>query len=233
MKKMALAATLLAVFMMGCSDTGVDNSVASGTSRVLDEKSLEFFKTGVTEFKEVPKSEPTSVLKKSGDEISEGGGRFIDPNENYALNINSEVREAPDSAGFYKGNHFMSVNSKSNIGPNFCGAYPTNWCLYYGYKFLHMYGACVRGCSANGICNEHKTISLHDSPTYNYGLEGWCDSIVSRNRDDIGLVTVAAAVIEGGNVILQGAVRDNLSNDMALKVYRNYILPEALADAGN
>ena len=231
MKKLALSAAILAMTMMGCSESGVNNASVSGTGSILDEKSLEYFK-GITEFKEVSGSKSALVLKKSDDEIREGGAMYVDPNEKYALIISSDVFDPNLTGNNNKGQHFMSVNSKSNIGPNYCGPYPSQWCLFYGSNFLHMYGACVRGCSSNGICQEHQLITAHQGPSCNYGQERWCNNIVSSNPDEIGLITTASVVIEGGNVILQGATRKNLSNDMALKVYYNYVLQEVLADAG-
>ena len=218
MKKVALSAAVLALSMMGCSDVGLDNSVAS-TSNAQDKMDLSFFKYEPTEFKDVTSSEKSLVLRKSGDELRDGATVY-DDNNKYRIDISSNVYNG-------KGSGSMIILAR----------YSDEWGWYYWANYVHMYVACVRDCDGFGNCreNEVKPIHIPKPGSHQVGIYpsvGYeCQQVVGNN-DDVGVVTYGAAVFENGTVAIQGATRKNLSNDMALLVYRNYILPKQLEHAG-
>lgn len=232
MRKITLSAALLAAAVMGCSDASQDNSVVS-TSDTQNKMDLSFLKYEPTEFKDVTASEKSLELCKSGDEFSDGSS-FYDDNNKYKINISSWVDHAD---GKYKGGGSMTIfMRKTNPLANgiLCINDTDEWCWYYGANYIHMYVACVRDCDGFGNCRYHDMKPFHKA-VHNHGLsradvDVTCN--IKSDNNDIGVVTYGAAVFENGTLPIQGATRKNLSNDMALLVYRNYILPQQLADAG-
>ena len=231
MKKLTLSAALLAFAMMGCSESGLDNSMASTTSEISNKQIAEYFKTVPTNFVDQSSSENVTALQKSGDGISGGFAVIYSPDRRYHITIGSNVFNKHDNEP-NKGMGDISVFSLPSVGPNWCAS--DAYCAYMGEKYLHLYVACVRNCNENGFCLEHQMVkgATGNGPYYYYSVEAWCNELTSSNTSDIGVVTNAAAALDGGAVILQGASRMNLSNEMAARVYQNYILPQALADAG-
>ena len=229
MKKSTLSAAILAMTMMGCSDVGLDNSVAS-TSNAQNKLDLSFFNEP-TEFKDVASSENALVLRKSGDELS-GGVTVYDDNNKYRIDISSYVFDK--THGNVSGGSVLILARQTAPGVYYCQSDSDQWCWYYGANYAHLYVACVRNCDGFGNCREHDEKGLHWPvsprgtvvPYINYECK------MEGDNSDVGVVTYGAAVFENGTVAIQGATKENLSNDMALLVYRNYILPMQLKHAG-
>ncbi len=264
MKKITLSAAIMALAMMGCSDVGLDNSVASASTSELksdqvlqnenDQKKIiaDLFSTVPTVFRDVSVSDEKIVLRKDDGQIPVDGAAFpnINAGTNYVLLLATRT-DAINNGSKYQGVGFLSVNVRrpagaldANYGPAgssdfayYCSDGAT-WCLYYKSDYIHMYTAFVKGCNAYGFCAEHKVKKTHLNHYKTYLVEqpsnGRYDTyeLTGDLPEDIGIVSSAAIVVENGNTIIQGSVRSNLSNDMAARVYQNYILPEAQADAG-
>lgn len=224
MKKMALAATLLAVFMMGCSDTGVDNSVAS-TSDVKNKQTLQNEKvaayfSSVPEFKNEVNSEKSVGLYKTTvvsntfqfaayveDEISHtygmGLGVFVDPEPHH------------------RGRSYFYTRKNGNP---------------YTADIIHMYTACAKGCSWNGYDVNSFTCQDFD---LKYDYDTNVDAFEIHCKDmtgNFGVVTNAAAVLNAGTdnevIMAMAGHSRNIDDLFGILIYRKYILPLAEANAG-
>lgn len=214
MKKITLSATVLALTMMGCSDSGLDNSVAS-TSEVKSDQVLPL------------DGNPFALAKAtlSCDGLSSACA-YVETvgSHRYGMQMFSDVDV--DNRGFGKINVWKD-NERIVTADH-----------------IQIISACVQGCDAYGNCPYNKLAVKAESnvsfvnpivvQSYSLGQYAKCESM-SVNHGNVGVVSVYAIVLDAGKsteVILNGATRKNLSYDQALLVYQKYILPEQLSQAG-
>lgn len=231
MKKITLSAAILALTMMGCSDTDVDNSMASTAANDVQNEQV----NKLTEF--------PLLMKKASNPVSCGTGldletcytrhyhgpeklfydflihSHVDPNFGTDISFMTvEVRDDPE------GGHLF--NPKANS--------------------IHMISVSACGCRMvrNHLkCTAHVDSVRHEANVYFWGLDGYANDqyiILDKpdqcNVNDVGVVTSFAAVFNAGKtseLILagntyHGPMFDNMSEDdarnLAERIYQKYIL---------
>lgn len=106
MKKMALAATLLAVFMMGCSDMGVDNSVASTSEAKIGKTEPLLAKIATS---------PIIIEPLSPGMEGVGNGYQYYPYENLGIGVAMQTRVDLDWDGYEaQGEYYVADGSNPN-----------------------------------------------------------------------------------------------------------------------
>ena len=213
MKKVTLMAIVWALTMMGCSESGMDNSAASTTSEVSNVYELKLDET--------PKLFSRSVK--------------CDDMQSLDCYIEEEIR----------GHRYIAM-LRPGVGNNEAFSeldLDLDGLLYVIPDFVHIYTACVQDCDDFGNCAVAKTpepyfkskrkIATITSAggTLGVGPHHSCGSMFGK----VGVVSIFAVVYNAGKsdeVVLQGSTYINLKRDQALWVYRNYIYPQQLAEAG-
>ena len=205
MKKITLSAAILALTMMGCSDVGLDNSVAS-TSEVTDVQNLY-------------SADFVPALKKQS-------ATFI------CDNFGAYCADHPEVGG--KKYRFMigsTVSGNYGSGSIWIGSI-TNSNLSVKADMLHIYTVCVRDCDNLGFCSEHSGVmEYHHSKTFlpangNYIQMHDLQCNVKGNGQ-VGTVSNYAAVLNAGKsdeIVMMGSTYSGLDNEyQALRVYQNYL----------
>ena len=223
-EKMALSAALLAFAMMGCSETGLDNSSSTAFGETLNENASRLAENPIMmrsdDFGGIPvlqKVVSSTRFEKDYDIEDESGY--------YALGVRTGITYKTDNTAYF-GYGRIFWGKKKNL---------SEWEHYkYNADFAHVFIACVEGCRNNGnsvVCDKH--LVLHDfkslvetNPLTELPLV--CP-VLSGKRDNLGVVFTGATVLNAGKsdeLVMQGsAYTGNLSYDMALRVYRKYIYP--------
>lgn len=219
MKKSTLSAAILAFAMMGCSESGLDNSVASTTSDAQKEKIIEMFKTVPDEIPEMPDSDAPLVLQKSGAQWS---GTVTDDSGIYRLNVYAEIEPyLKNLRVHYRGETYSLLMKKIHDNP-------VIWNPYYGPDTkTHFFSVCVRGCSADGTCEKH-AFAVKIGDAYTAHVSRQCPDYSSWPGTDIGIVAMSSVTFNGGDISLTATVRKNLSNDVAKEVMKKYMFHEVV-----
>ena len=205
MKKITLSAAIVALTMMGCSESGLDNSVAS-TSEITDAQN-QYSADFVPALK---KQSSPFICDNFGEQCF--GFPKID-GKNYKFYISSKVS---GNNGF--GRIWIGSSNNSIVKAD----------------MLHIYTVCVRGCDDLGFCSEHSGVmEYHHSKTFlppssngNYiqPHDLQC-SVTSGN--DVGTVSNYAAVLNAGKsdeIVMMGSTYTGLSSfNKALLVYQRYL----------
>lgn len=205
MKKITLSAAILALTMMGCSESGLDNSVAS-TSEITDAQNLY-------------SADFVPALKKQS-------ATFI------CDNFGAYCADHPEVGG--KKYRFMigsTVSGNYGSGSIWIGSI-TNSNLSVKADMLHIYTVCVRDCDDLGFCSEHSGVmEYHHSKTFlpangNYIQMQDLQCSVTGD-DDVGTVSNYAAVLNAGKsdeIVMMGSTYTGLSSyNKALLVYQRYL----------
>ena len=218
MKKVTLVAIVWALAMMGCSESGMDNSIASTTSEVSNVYELKLDET--------PKFSTYLACNVDIGYTACNISRNVDNHQYYAL-----------FSALSDGNQIYSVldldlDKQKFVQPD----------------FVHIYTACVQDCDDFGNCAVAKTLPPYFSKkpkivSLSYALSNSNGGIGVGPRQycgteygsTTGIVSTFGVVYNAGKsneVVLQGSIYRNLGHDQALWVYRNYIYPQQLAEAG-
>lgn len=218
MKKVALSAAILALAMMGCSDVGLDNSVASSNEETSEqtqsnEKPIALLKTLVSH-------ETYNFNRMYTDTI----GSYA-----YYMHVGSGVDALNQGSGTVWVERIpLGKRREKNTIPD----------------YLHMVTACVQGCDDYGNCNYSAPVAktsiyrpsfvgLYASGRFDYNLSMnsaqtlRCESL-PRDRGPVGVVSYFAVVFNAGQydeVILQGLSSRNLNEIQTIKVSQDYIMP--------
>lgn len=218
MKKVTLVAIVWALAMMGCSESGMDNSVASTTSEVSNVYELKLDET--------PKfSTNLSCNVDIGNQLCVINTKV--DNHTYMALLGSYARDNEAYSVLD-----LDLDEQPFVVPD----------------FVHIYTACVQDCDDFGNCAEAETPTPYFGSkvkivSYSYarstmgngiqvGPRNTCHSVVGRT---VGVVSTFAVVYNAGKwneVVLQGSSYRNLKHDQALWVYRNYIYSQILSNAG-
>ena len=216
MKKFTLSAAILAFAMMGCSESGLDNSMASTTSDAQKEKIIEKFKTALDEFTEIPDSDASPVLKKSGEQWS---GSVTDDSGIYRLNVYADVDlVVKNLMPRYQGRTY-SLIMKNNA---------KMWIPYNAPDTkTYLFSVCVQGCSDDGTCQKHE-FEGKTGEGFTPGVERTCSGLGGVLGSKMGIVSMASVTANGGEVSLSATARKNLSNDVAKEVMKKYMFHEVI-----
>ena len=218
MKKLTLSAALLAFAMMGCSESGLDNSMASTTSDAQKENLIEKFKTALDEITEIPELDASPVLRKSGEQWS---GTVIDDSRAYRLNVYADVDLVVKNViPRYQGRTYSVIMKKNNIEPKIWSPYIASDTKTY------LFSVCVQGCSDDGTCRVHE-FEAKTGEGFTPIVERTCSGSWFMG-DKMGIVSMASVTANGGEVSLLATVRKNLSNDVAKDVFNNYMFHEII-----
>ncbi|SHK53472.1 hypothetical protein [Fibrobacter sp. UWB12] len=214
MKKVTLGAVVWALAMMGCSESGMDNSVASSIGAAQQGP--------VIEFAEIPNLQAV-VDDCSLDDCGDGiyFRTFKDP---YGHKYTYSHQARVENNAFNRGYGRVWVNKdEANVTK---------------VDFLYIRTVCVEDCDDFGNCRESRLAKRHE---YGYYFttsnvqyyKNDCDKI--SDEKNIGVVSTFAAVFNPGQhdeVVLQSTTYKNLGREQAMWVYRNYLYPVLLQDAG-
>ena len=220
MKKITLSAAILAFAMMGCSESGLDNSMASTTSDAQKEKIIEKFKTALDEFTEIPDSDASPVLKKSGEQWS---GTVTDDSGIYRLRVYADVDLVVKKGQLprYQGRTYSLIMKKNNAVPN----------VWFPYNApdtkTYLFSVCVQGCSDDGTCQKHE-FEGKTGEGFTPGVERTCSGLGGVLGSKMGIVSMASVTANGGEVSLTATVRKNLSNDVAKEVMKKYMFHDVI-----
>lgn len=212
MKKITLSAAIVALAMMGCSESGLDNSVAS-TSEVTDVQNLY-------------SADFVPVLKKYNSTLtcSDFSELCIEstPESNHHSNmiwISSHVSGRTGS-----GKIWITKWKNPNNGAKSLNQY---------VDMLHVYTVCVRDCDANGNCLEHSNIAEYHNPKQFLAMTSdnkiqWHEVQCNvKGNGRVGTVSNYAAVLNAGTpdeLVMMGSTYSGLDNEyQALRVYQNYL----------
>lgn len=209
MNKLTLSAAVLALTMAGCSESGMDHSVTPSTSEIQKENVLEQLTVVPEDIPEFPDSSPL-MLQKAGAEWS---GQVLDDSGKYRFVVYT-------SDDTYDAGHKYTLRSlitKKN------DARPGEWNPYRNTVSHYQFSVCARGCSSDGVCQEHQFV-VKQGGSYTSELARECAGYSTTNNP-ISIVAAASVSINGGDVSLSATYRKNLSNDVAKKVYQNYLVP--------
>lgn len=216
MKKMTLSAALLAVVLMGCSESGLDNSVAT-----TSESNME----SLVKFPENPDlkliENPNLLARVTADCVTSDGNSFVSQGCGTTKSIEGHT---------YSYAFWLDVNANNQ-------GYPLVYVSIDGQNsttvdYFHIRTVCVQGCDAYGNCRIHKSVP-YSNPNQQFDRNNWfvsnstmCPSIPGSNSS-IGVVSTYAAVKNAGTsdeVLIQESAYYHLDYNQALGVYRNYIL---------
>ncbi len=219
MKKSSLSAAILAMTMMGCSETGVDNSMTATTSDAQKEKIIEMLKTVPDEIPEMPDSDAPLVLQKSGAQWS---GTVTDDSGIYRLNVYAEVEPyLKNLRVHYRGRTYSLLMKKIHDNP-------VIWNPYYGPDTkTYFFSVCVQGCSADGTCKEH-LFTAKTGDAYTAEVSRQCPDYSSWLSSGMGIVAMSSVSFNGGDISLTVTARKNLSNDVAKEVMKKYMFHEVV-----
>ena len=227
MNKISISAALLALAMLGCSESGMENSMAPVTSASQD---------GIVQMTD----ETPIILKKATVSCPDGIGqyecpsKFVDAAKGYTYTANGIALTSGNTGG--EGRVYIRVKDRQ-------GRFVNNSHV----DFLHTYGIAVCDCRMNGVdfnCQNHSFLApgflsnIDFTPNNQNGI-GIIDRSVLSNQcaaDRLGYLFIYAAVFNAGRsdeVVLQGAsYAGNLNANTAVRVYQKYILPAQLREAG-
>ncbi len=230
MKKIALSAAILAMTMMGCSDTGLDNTIASASTSDVQNEQIK----KNTEF--------PLVLKKVADPVTCGTGmerptcytEYYHGAEGllYTFIIHSNVESRFGSSTTLMDVELRDTQRKNLFVPK--------------ADFVHMIAVATCGCRIVGNqlkCKDHRDHQHHAS-NVNFmqpnGLSNtqWNDIDKPKNcsADSVSVVATYAAVFNAGTpaeLVLagntfDGPMFDNMSvgnaRNLAIRVMQKYIL---------
>ena len=212
MKKITLSAVLSALFMMGCSDMGVNNSVASTTREITDVQNQYS-----ADFVPVLKKQTTTFI------CDRFTSSFFDTSERiggkrYSIGIASTVSENGGHGKVWIGS--PDINSSLKV------------------DMLHVYTVCVRDCDDEGNCKDNSGVVRYDDsytflPMPKDGQElHWFDQQCQLKKGDgeLGTISYYAAVVNAGKpdeIVLTGStysVGSGFKNmNQALLVYQKYL----------
>jgi len=211
MKKIALSAAILAMTMMGCSDTGLDNSVAS-TSEIADIQN-QYSADFVPVLRKYSSTLTCPVFAPACSDATPEVGHY-----SYGFLITSNVSGRQGSGSIW-------VTKWKN---------PNNGAVSLNQKvdFLHVYTVCVRDCDAYGNCLEHSEIKEYHGPKQFLAMSGnkvqMHDVQCSvKGSGKVGTVSTYAAVLNAGKsdeLTMMGSTYSGfVDQNQALLVYRNYL----------
>lgn len=212
MKKIALSAGIMALMMMmGCSDAGLDNTVAS-TSEAQDEQVLQT-------------SDKVPVLKRYVENAPLSPGYFRKNYNGYEVYRYSQYGE----------DYVVEMQTLVD-GLKGVGVYHVKFSLN-APDAIHIVTVAVAGCSVNGNnveCSYHKSKVSH-----NYGkrkLEHYTAELPSVYRGQIGVVSAYAAawnINRWNEVILNSSTYNGLDYTTAFLVYQKYVIDAFNEDLQN
>ena len=206
MKKYSISAVLFAMSLFGCSESGVDNSVASISSE--DQSTYKI------KLDENPNFLAKASVGKCEDYANFGCDETINVggvNYHYAFTTNISAQN--------EGYSVLSLNV-NNSG-------------YAIPDYVHVYTVCVRGCDQLGYCQEHTSIATNNLTNYRVGstpkefLYTTC-SPMPGDRYGISVISTFAAVFNAGKsnqfILQMSAHSSNLNQNQALLAYRHYMM---------
>lgn len=207
MKKITLSAAILALAMMGCSDAGLDNSVASTTSETQSEYKIK--------------------LDENPNFLAKGSFGGCDDYVSYGCGETVQIGKHKYSYAFA-----TDVNAR-NQGYSALGLSVDN--LDYAIPdYVHTYAVCVRGCNELGYCQEHTPIATNSLASYKVGshsndfLYTMCTPLVGGDRNSISVISTFAAVFNARKpdqfILQMSAHSSNLNQNQALLAYRHYMM---------
>ena len=202
MKKITLSAAIVALAMMGCSDAGLDNTVAS-TSEVENEQVLQTSN-------EVP------VLKKYVENAPLSPGYYDNNFNGYEKYFYSQY-----------GEDFIVEMQTRVDGLKGVGTYHVNWSLN-SPDAIHIVTVAVAGCSVDGgtvECSSHKSKVSHIFKRRK--LEHYTAELPSVYRGQIGVVSAYAASWNIGRwneVVLNSSTYNGLDYTTAFLVYQKFVI---------
>ncbi len=237
---MALAATLLAVFMMGCSDMGVDNSVAS-TSEIEDKGFLPYFV-----FKDDGSrlDENRAELKMNRKSLVLGANEsFDDLKREYQKKLyddNAFSRNMLRPANYYCDETLLAINTDYETVVSFSGdTLLSDYSFYKGCKpitgnnvslkrqgeELPFYNAAVLSKTQNGVYYEAIAFTIWNS-VRNSGSTTYSDqqSVVVRAYKQNLKGDIAPYVSDWIHIALaSGLCRNNGTSLSCRDVYNDYV----------
>jgi hypothetical protein len=210
MNKLTISAALLALTMTACSESGMDHSVAPSTSEIQKENILEQLTVVPENIPEFLDSNSPLMLQKAGAEWS---GQVFDDSGIYRFFVYASD-DTYDAGNKYTVRSLITKKSDAR---------PGEWNPYRNTVSHYQFSVCTRGCSSDGVCQEHQFV-VKQGGSYTSELARECAGYSTTNNP-IGIVAAASVSINGGDVSLSATYRKNLSNDLAKKVYQNYLVP--------
>lgn len=212
MKKVTLGAIVWALAMMGCSESGMDNSVASSIGAAQQGPVIEFAE--IPNLQAVVDDCPQNVC---GDTDYNYFRRVVLWGHTY--HYRQELLVNSVNQGYAK---IMIAKD----------AAPTKADL------LYIRTICVQDCDDFGNCKEVSGVGRYTESSVpvsvSNAVENRCIDELPRGKS-VGVVSTFAATFNPGKhdeIVLQATTYKNLGQEQAMWVYRNYLYPVLLQDAG-
>ncbi len=213
MKKITLSAAILALAMMGCSDAGLDNSVAStSTNEVKSEKAVPF----------LAKLAPEPLAPSDVDPQS--GYRVYDYTQSEGIKVH--VHSRPDERT-WKGRGRATLWIETPGVPDVSNVLllAVANCRWVGssvkcdqHRAKHM--SCVNGSGYSTLCGPNNVPRNMDVYTPELGA--------GITRNDVGVMAAYASIWKLGtnneNTFSTATYGGNMADNMAYAIYTKYLL---------